>query len=88
MADPSQLSGLPVLVVTGTHDPDHAPADDWVIVDWLAGHGARAEHLLLGEHGAVGNGHMVVLEDNSDEVGEPLIGWLAAPRAGGGPRLG
>jgi pimeloyl-ACP methyl ester carboxylesterase len=78
VADPSRLSGLPVLVVTGTHDPDHAPADDRVIVDWLAGHGARAEHLLLGEHGAVGNGHMVMLEDNSDEVGELLIGWLAA----------
>jgi len=73
---PERLAGKPVLVLTGTDDLDHPRALDAAIVDWLNAAGARAEYLWLGDRGIEGNGHMVMLEDNSDSIGRIILGWL------------
>ena len=38
------------------------------IVTWLNGNGAKADFCFLADRGIVGNGHMLMLEDNSDEI--------------------
>ncbi|RAK94973.1 alpha/beta hydrolase [Aspergillus ibericus CBS 121593] len=60
------LGKIPVLLVT-TEASYHAPYD-WCTVRFLQQAGVRTEHLQLGEIGIHGNGHMVFLEKNSDEV--------------------
>ncbi len=71
-----RLAGKRVLVLTGTDDYDHPRALDSAIVDWLNGAGARAEFLWLGDRGIEGNGHMLMLEDNSDEIARLMLDWL------------
>jgi pimeloyl-ACP methyl ester carboxylesterase len=66
----------PVAVVTGTADTDHPRAADARIVDWLNANGARATHLYLGDRGIEGNGHMMMLEDNSDAIAREIIDWI------------
>lgn len=51
-------------------------AVDAAIVDWLKEFGATARHLYLGDWGVEGNGHMIMLEQNSDEVASPIIQWI------------
>jgi pimeloyl-ACP methyl ester carboxylesterase len=76
--DLSGFTDKPILVVTGTEDIDHPRELDAAIVDWLVGGGARAELLYLGDVGIVGNGHMMMLEENSSEIADRLMGWLDA----------
>jgi pimeloyl-ACP methyl ester carboxylesterase len=85
VANPSRLQGLPVLVVTGTDDPDHPPSEDAAVVRWLHRTGALAEHLFLGDRGVDGNGHMMMLEDNSDDIGSMIIDWMARRPARSSP---
>jgi pimeloyl-ACP methyl ester carboxylesterase len=66
-----------VLVLTGTDDFDHPRALDEAIVDWLNEIGARAEFCWLGDIGIAGNGHMLMLEDNSDAIAQVMLDWLA-----------
>lgn len=65
---PGALRGRRVLVLTGTNDTDHPVAVDRKIVDWLASVGADVHHVVLGEHNIHGNGHMLMLEENSDAI--------------------
>jgi pimeloyl-ACP methyl ester carboxylesterase len=78
--DPRKLAGKRVLVITGTADLDHARPVDGAIVDWLNANGARADFCFLGDRGIVGNGHMLMLEDNSDEIAGIILDWLEAGR--------
>ncbi len=74
--DPQRLRGKPILVVTGTEDIDHPPSIDGAIVDWLNEAGAEAEFVYLADRGIVGNGHMMMLEQNSDEIAEIVRDWI------------
>ncbi len=76
--DPGKLRGKRVLVITGTHDLDHPREVDGAIVDWLRGHGADADFCFLGDRGIVGNGHMLMMEQNSDDIAGIIIAWLEA----------
>lgn len=76
--DPSVLAGRRVFVVTGENDIDHRYEVDGAIVDWLALHGADAEFVWLADRGIHGNGHMLMLEENSDEIADLVIDLLAA----------
>src|SRR5271166_5093202 len=78
VSDPQQLAGMRVLVITGTADLDHARDVDGAIVTWLKGSGAAAEFCFLGDRGIVGNGHMLMMEDNSDEIADIIMTWLEA----------
>jgi pimeloyl-ACP methyl ester carboxylesterase len=68
------IAGKRIVLIHGTHDPDHPPEFEQTVADWLNAAGARATRLALGEHGFTGNGHMMMLERNSSEV----AGFIAA----------
>ena len=77
--DPRKLAGKRVLVITGSADLDHPREVDGAIVDWLNGNGAKADFCFLADRGIVGNGHMLMLEDNSDEIAGIILDWLEKP---------
>ncbi|PWY71169.1 alpha/beta-hydrolase [Aspergillus eucalypticola CBS 122712] len=62
----ANLRDVPVLLVT-TEASYHAQYD-WCTVEFLQQAGVQAEHLQLSDIDIHGNGHMVFLEKNSDEV--------------------
>lgn len=76
IADTSVFAGLPVMVMTGSHDTDHPKDVDGAVVDWLTAAGAAVEFWWLPDHGIDGNGHMVMMEDNSDRLADMIVGWI------------
>jgi pimeloyl-ACP methyl ester carboxylesterase len=82
VADPQKLAGKRILVITGTADLDHAKEVDGAIVTWLAANGAAAEFCFLGDRGIAGNGHMLMMETNSDETAGIIMTWLEQGRLG------
>jgi pimeloyl-ACP methyl ester carboxylesterase len=76
VSDPRKLAGKRVLVVTGTADLDHSREADGAIVDWLNANRARADFCFLGDRGILGNGHMLMLEANSDAIAGIILDWL------------
>jgi pimeloyl-ACP methyl ester carboxylesterase len=69
--DPASLASVPILVVTGEHDPRHPRA-----LDEATAHYVGAEFVWLPDHGITGNGHMLMIEDNSAEIAQLLLAWL------------
>ncbi len=82
VSDPGKLAGKRVLVITGTADLDHSREVDGAVVAWLEEHGAKADFCFLADRGIVGNGHMLMLEQNSDEIAVLILDWLESVRAG------
>jgi len=76
VSDFSNYRGKRVLVMTGTADVDHARELDGAIVEWLNQNGAKADFIYLGDRGIVGNGHMMMLENNSDALAEQVVSWI------------
>ena len=74
--NPAAFEGLPVLVFTGEFDTDHPKDVDGAVVEWLRDAGAAVEFCWLPDHGIGGNGHMLMMEDNSDELADLLIDWV------------
>lgn len=68
------LSKVPVAVVTA--EASWMAQFDHGTVEFLLQSGVDAEHLQLGELGIHGNGHMMMMESNSDEVAAVLLAWL------------
>lgn len=68
------LSKVPVLVVT-TEASYHVPYD-WCTVKYLQQAGVNTTHWNLGDFGIHGNGHLVFMEKNSDQVAQLLQGWI------------
>jgi len=62
--------------MTGTADIDHPRELDGAIVEWLNQNGAKADFLHLGDHGIEGNGHMMMLEKNSDALAGQVLSWI------------
>jgi pimeloyl-ACP methyl ester carboxylesterase len=81
LANDADLRGSSVLLVTGTHDMDHPREIDEHIARWLAERGAGVDFVWLADRGITGNGHMMMLEDNSAEIAGIIGGWI---RAAGG----
>ncbi|KAL9623099.1 MAG: hypothetical protein Q9160_002613 [Pyrenula sp. 1 TL-2023] len=77
----TRLEGIPVGVVT-SEASYHAPYD-WCTVAYLRQAGVNVTHLQLPEVGVHGNGHMMFLEKNSDEVAEKVEGWIVGAGVGG-----
>ncbi|KAJ6442679.1 hypothetical protein O9K51_03854 [Purpureocillium lavendulum] len=68
------LSKVPHAVVT-------APASshstyDWATVQYLRQAGVEVLHLRLEHYNMWGNGHLMFLEDNSDQVASLVMGWI------------
>jgi len=74
--DPKRLHGLPVFFMLGDRDLDHPRDFDERIAIWLSENGARTEFCYLPERGISGNGHMMMLETNSDALAGIIIDWL------------
>jgi len=69
------LAGIPVVVVVGETSP--FTAWEQQMVDFVNDAGGSAEFMNLGEHGAPGNGHAMMLELNSDQAIVPILDWIA-----------
>ncbi|KAI3394174.1 hypothetical protein diail_3129 [Diaporthe ilicicola] len=70
------LADKPILVVT-SESSFHAPYD-YCNVGYLRQAGCSSvAHVELGEAGVHGNGHMIFLEMNSDDIQEILQEWIA-----------
>ena len=69
--DPASLARHPILIVTGDHDPRHPRTMDEATARYLG-----AEFVWLPDRGISGNGHMPMIEDNSDTIAALLLEWL------------
>ncbi|WP_344418247.1 alpha/beta fold hydrolase [Pseudonocardia ailaonensis] len=70
----SVLRDIPILVVTGSASY-HACYDDETVA-LMRSWGLRVEHVYLADVGIVGNGHMMQVESNSDQILELALTWL------------
>ena len=59
--------------MTGDHDARHPREVDEATARYLG-----AEFVWLPERGIRGNGHMMMIEDNSDELAAMVLDWLDA----------
>ncbi|WP_342359052.1 alpha/beta fold hydrolase [Terrarubrum flagellatum] len=71
VADPKSLRAFDILIMTGDHDPRHPRALDQATAEALG-----AEFLFLPDIGVSGNGHLLMIEDNSAELAGLAIDWL------------
>jgi len=72
ISGPNVVAARPILVVTGDSDPRHPRTTDAAVADYF-----NAKHAWLPEHGLHGNGHMLMLEDNSEEIACLVSDWQA-----------
>ena len=70
------FTNKPILVVTADHDRDHTREVDGAVADWLREIGAAAEFCYLPDRGIAGNGHMMMLEQNSGEIADLIADWI------------
>ena len=68
--------GASILIVTGTNDPVHPREVDGGTADFRRTVGAEVRFLSLGDAGIEGNGHLLMGEENSDEVAALILEWL------------
>ena len=65
---------MPILVVDGEAS-FHAPYEQCTI-GYLKQAGVDATWMALGKMGIHGNGHMMMLEKNSDQIAAAMADWL------------
>ncbi len=70
------LAKVPAVIVTGEAS-FRATMDDCTGA-FLAQAGAKPDRLALAEHGIHGNGHMMMLEANNQQVADAIIEWIVA----------
>jgi pimeloyl-ACP methyl ester carboxylesterase len=70
-----QVGKRPILIVTGELDLRHPRQADESLAHYLG-----ADYIWLPDVGITGNGHMLMLEKNSDAIAELLTRWLEAQR--------
>jgi pimeloyl-ACP methyl ester carboxylesterase len=67
---------LPVLALTGSNDTDHPRHIDEATARFLSDRGAHVEFHYLTDANFVGNGHMLMLENNSDSIAELIASFI------------
>jgi len=67
---------MPIVIVTAEASY-HAAYDHCCTVQYLEQAGVRPTFIKLGEAGIRGNGHMLMLEKNSDDIAKLLSRWLS-----------
>jgi len=78
------LAKVPAVIVTAEAS-FRATMDDCTAA-FLTQAGAKPDRLALAEHGIHGNGHMMMLESNSDQVADAIVEWIEARTSPGTPR--
>src|SRR5205807_10475242 len=71
----AMLQKAPIVIVTGEAS-FHAPYEHCT-VKYLEQAGVHPTWMALGRQGVHGNGHMMMLERNSDQIAELIVQWLA-----------
>jgi pimeloyl-ACP methyl ester carboxylesterase len=74
------LAYIPVILVTG--EASYHATYDHCTAQYLRAAGVEVDFVRLEERGIRGNGHMLTLERNSDEIAELVADWLAAAPSG------
>jgi len=75
------LANIPVVVVM-SEASYHAPYDHCTVA-YLRQAGVRTDFISLAERGVRGNGHMMMLEKNSDDIARVMEQWTARQIASG-----
>lgn len=68
------LKGIPILIVTGSASY-HVPYDHLTSA-YLRQAGVENTHIYLEDEGIIGNGHMMMLEENNQEIAALIDRWL------------
>ena len=71
VSDPNKLRATPILIVTGDYDLRHSREFDAATAACFG-----AEFVWLPDRGIRGNGHMMMIEDNSDDLAAMILAWL------------
>lgn len=69
-----QLARVPILMLTGEASY-HAPYDHCT-ADFLRQAGVHVDHVYLAPLGLTGNGHMMMIETNSDKIAAVIADWV------------
>ena len=77
----AKLANIPVLVVMS--EASYHAAYDHCTVNYLRQAGVKTEFVRLAEAGIAGNGHMMMLEKNSDTIAALMADWLDRTLPGG-----
>lgn len=72
IANPAAVGQRPIVVITGENDPRHPRSADEAVAAYFG-----ADFIWLPDIGITGNGHMLMIEDNSDEIAARVAGWLS-----------
>jgi pimeloyl-ACP methyl ester carboxylesterase len=68
------LASIPVLLVTA--EASYHASYDHLMADFLRDAGVPVEHVYLAEKGIRGNGHLMAIEANNDEIQRFINEWL------------
>jgi pimeloyl-ACP methyl ester carboxylesterase len=69
-----KLANIPMLIVVS--EASYHASYDHCTANWLTQAGVRTTMIRLGDVGVHGNGHMMMLEKNSDDVARVMREWL------------
>jgi hypothetical protein len=69
-----RLAGIPMLIVVS--EASYHASYDHCTANWLTQAGVRNTMIRLGDVGVRGNGHMMMLEKNSDDIANVMRDWL------------
>jgi pimeloyl-ACP methyl ester carboxylesterase len=72
------LAKIPVLVVTA--EASWHVGYDWCTVAFLNQAGMKTDQIALSDRGIHGNGHMMFLETNSDDIAKQVVKWIETGR--------
>ena len=70
------LAKLPLVIVLGDHQPETTIKNTKAFSDNLKKLGGDASTVVLPEVGIHGNGHMMMMERNSEQVADLVEGWI------------
>lgn len=70
----TNLARIPILIVTGSASY-HVPYDH-LTAAYLRQAGVENTHIYLEDEGIIGNGHMMMLEENNQEIAARIDRWL------------
>jgi pimeloyl-ACP methyl ester carboxylesterase len=70
------LADKPVMIVTGSNDLEHPRSTDEALGNWLTERGAATRFVWLPDQNIDGNGHMMMMERNSDQIADLVLDWL------------
>ena len=74
--DLSKYKNVQILIITGTHDKDHSKEKDYAIAEFFRQNDIDCDFIFLGDIGIIGNGHMMMLEKNSDIIAFVIYDYL------------